>query len=466
MNTKIATFIRQFDAGEMLTNPQREAIEAGVTSVPLPTMSQLLKVKMRCDSLRDGLQGTYLSPSEKSQIKFIRLQHALGIEAVTVGIYSSLSLDNLSTQDKRTLRILRYMREEQPDLAPVIVVRAVDADLDFFKMCLEQHPQTIALVFQGNSPLRRFVQAWGESSDVLKNLERRVKQVREMGARVMSFTEDGARTPNTEMKEYVKRMLEADVTWVGIADTVGDFKPVGAYHKLTLLQTYIKEYGGTQGTVYHAHNDNNTAVQSSLAAIAAGAEWVDVVVNGVGERAGNTDQFHLINAIVALLRDYGSSDERYDRRDFWRIAKQYEKMTGVPIPAHAPLTGERAFTTSSGVHADAQLKIERELFAMQKSGASKADLWEYRKRMETVYSSISPSEFGRRVDVRLSPMSGTANVILVLYYLNLISQEHMATLTKDHPMVLDFLQYAKQAGKELSNEEVTRRFNDEHWRLM
>jgi isopropylmalate/homocitrate/citramalate synthase len=466
MNSHITTFCHTFDTGLMLSNPQRDAIKEGITSVPIPTKSQLLQVNIRCDSLRDGLQGTYLSPSEKSQIKFIRLQQRLGINAVTVGIYSSMRLKDLSTQDKRTLRILEYMENEHPQLDPVMVVRATEVDIEFLKLCLDKNPRTIALVFQGNSPLRRFVQAWGDSSDVLKNLSQRVRQARAAGARVMSFTEDGARTPNDDVKEYVLRMLESDVTWIGIADTVGDFKPVGAYYKVSLIKQFIHDAGKQNGIVYHAHNDSGTAVESSLAAIAAGAEWVDVVVNGVGERAGNTDQFQLLNAIVTLLRDYGAESERYDRSVFWRTAKLFEKITGVALPHHAPIVGERAFTTSSGVHADAQLKIERELYKHQLEGATKTELFEYRKRLETVYSSISPAEFKRRVDIRLSPMSGAANVILVLYYLGLITQKQMATLEKQHPVVVDFLTYAKQTGKELCDEEIKRRFNDENWRLM
>src|SRR3990167_9903582 len=69
------------------------------------------------------------------------------------------------------------------------------------------------------------------------------------------------------------------------------------------------------------------------------------------------------------------------------------------IPANAPVIGSDAHSTSSGVHADAILKAlnqgDHEL-------ASK------------VYSAYNPAIVGRKIDIRVGPMSGESNAIFVL----------------------------------------------------
>ena len=47
----------------------------------------------------------------------------------------------------------------------------------------------------------------------------------------------------------------------------------------------------------HCHNDLGLAVANSLAAINNGARQVEVTINGIGERAGNTSLEELVMAL-------------------------------------------------------------------------------------------------------------------------------------------------------------------------
>jgi D-citramalate synthase len=89
----------------------------------------------------------------------------------------------------------------------------------------------------------------------------------------------------------------------------------------------------------HCHNDYGLALANVCAALEAGAEFFDGVVNGLGERAGNTALDELVLSLEHL----------YDRRTgirmerFGELARLVEDMSGNPIPPTKPIVGGNAF---------------------------------------------------------------------------------------------------------------------------
>ena len=57
----------------------------------------------------------------------------------------------------------------------------------------------------------------------------------------------------------------------------------------------------------HCHNDLGMATANTLAAIAAGARQVEVTVNGIGERAGNTALEEVVMALATRGDQFGGA---------------------------------------------------------------------------------------------------------------------------------------------------------------
>jgi 2-isopropylmalate synthase len=109
----------------------------------------------------------------------------------------------------------------------------------------------------------------------------------------------------------------------------------------------------------HCHNDTETAVAASLAAIDAGARQVQGTLNGLGERCGNANLVSLIPTLL-LKEPYAS---RYETgvtpealAGLTRVSRMLDDILNrVPVRG-AAYVGASAFAHKAGLHASAILK--------------------------------------------------------------------------------------------------------------
>ncbi len=96
-------------------------------------------------------------------------------------------------------------------------------------------------------------------------------------------------------------MISEGATIINLPDTVGYALPEEYGN---LFRRVRNEARGAKAVQFsaHCHNDLGLAVANSLAAIQAGADQVEVTVNGVGERTGNCALEELVMAIKNPLR--------------------------------------------------------------------------------------------------------------------------------------------------------------------
>ena len=85
-------------------------------------------------------------------------------------------------------------------------------------------------------------------------------------------------------------------------------------------------------------------VLAQIAAVQAGATWVQGTVNGMGERAGNAD---LVEVALALEALYGIPT-RLRVEQSRSLAHLVQELAGTALPAWKPVTGENLFVRESG----------------------------------------------------------------------------------------------------------------------
>jgi homocitrate synthase NifV len=86
---------------------------------------------------------------------------------------------------------------------------------------------------------------------------------------------------------------------------------------------------------FHGHNDLGMATANSLAAVQAGADGLDVTVNGLGDRAGNAALEQIV--AVLLLKDYFTGVALEEIKE---LCATVARESGVGIPKLAPVVGE------------------------------------------------------------------------------------------------------------------------------
>ena len=430
----------------------RLALEENST-VKFPSVEQAREVILRSECLRDA-EGSLLSwPTLSERMDHILGLRDLGVGQVTLGIYSSLP-GELSESNREALELLEWMDWKTPELDPVILARATRDDLDYLVGALGYNPRLVGIIFQDLSEVRRIVEGWGSLEKVLAGLVDKIRLAKTRGLRVMAFTENLSITRPEDVSGYVEAVCEAGADWVGIADTAGRLFPQGAAYLTGYVKERIEEYKARSGekkevgVVFHGHDDLGRAVDNSLAALASGASVVDVVTNGLGERVGNTNLIEFVGNLEYYLRMSGET--RFDLTQLPRLAGRYEQMTGTPFGQQQPLVGEGVFSTAFGIHGNYFLKVEILALNMREAGMTEEPVNKFLHEAWRVYSAGSPADLGRRPDIRVSHVSGAANVILRLRQLGAI--DDVRKVAKDDPRVVEILHRAKEGWGGLADE--------------
>jgi isopropylmalate/homocitrate/citramalate synthase len=99
--------------------------------------------------------------------------------------------------------------------------------------------------------------------------------------------------------------------------------------------------------VVHFHNDLGLGAWNTVVALGSGAEVFTTSVNGIGERAGNAPMHQVLLQLRYLfgIEIPGFSYERL--RD---LARQMERVSGIPVQATEPGIGLNVFSHESGIH--------------------------------------------------------------------------------------------------------------------
>ncbi|MDF1866768.1 MAG: alpha-isopropylmalate synthase regulatory domain-containing protein, partial [Saprospiraceae bacterium] len=104
----------------------------------------------------------------------------------------------------------------------------------------------------------------------------------------------------------------------------------------------------------HCHNDLGMATANTIAGIANGARQVEVTINGIGERAGNTS----LEEVAMVLKTHKSLDlySNINTKKIYPLSLLVSKMMRMPVQPNKAVVGRNAFAHSSGIHQDGILK--------------------------------------------------------------------------------------------------------------
>src|SRR5258708_13745283 len=104
------------------------------------------------------------------------------------------------------------------------------------------------------------------------------------------------------------------------------------------------------------HNDLGMATANTLAAIKAGARQVEVTINGLGERAGNTAMEEVVMALRTRPDVFGNVSTRINTQEFLAASRLVSRLTGIPVQPHKATWAANAFCNESSIHHACLLK--------------------------------------------------------------------------------------------------------------
>jgi isopropylmalate/homocitrate/citramalate synthase len=278
-------------------------------------------------TLRDGEQtvGVVLTPEEK--LELARGLDQLGIERIEAGF------PRVSEDDRRAVELIR-----DAGLSAEVwgFSRAVEADVK----ALVELGVGASVIESPISDLK--LEALGVDREAM--LERIVYAIAfavEQGITVAFFGVDGTRADPGYFETVYKTAVEAGAQEVVVVDTLGIATPEAVGELVGRTREWL---GAGCPIHFHGHNDFGLATAAALAAVRAGANWIQGTVNGMGERAGNAN---LPEVALALRGLYGvETGLRLDRvRAF---SERLRMLSGYELEPYKPLVGKNLFRRESG----------------------------------------------------------------------------------------------------------------------
>ena len=278
-------------------------------------------------TLRDGEQtiGVVWTPEQKLEIA--RALDAAGVDRIEAGF------PRVSDDDYRAVSLIAGagLRAEVWGFS-----RAVQADVD----CLVELGVTASVI---ESPISDGkLEALGvDRGTMLGRIRNAVRGATESGIRVAFFGVDSSRADLDFFDRAYDAALEAGAAELVVVDTLGIATPEAAAF---LVSRLIDGAGADVPVHWHGHDDFGLATAAAIAAVQAGATWVQGTINGMGERAGNADLAEVALALEAL---YGIPT-RFDLTQARSLSKLIAETAATPLPPWKAVTGEALFTRESG----------------------------------------------------------------------------------------------------------------------
>jgi isopropylmalate/homocitrate/citramalate synthase len=162
----------------------------------------------------------------------------------------------------------------------------------------------------------------------------------EHGIHAAFFGVDSTRADPEFYRRVYESAVEAGAQEVVVVDTLGIATP----EAVTNLVLATGQYVDGAPVHFHGHNDFGLATANAVAAVRAGATWVQGTINGMGERAGNANLGEVALTLRAL---YGvKTNLRLER--IREVSQRVQELSGYELEPWKPVTGDTLFRRESG----------------------------------------------------------------------------------------------------------------------
>ena len=296
-------------------------------------------------TLRDGEQSPGASMNKAEKLRIATQLEKLGVNVIEAGFPAASEGDFEAVQAiAQTLKISQV----------AALCRASEADIirgwDAIKDAVNPRIHT----FIATSDLHMTYKLAMEPSQVLEQAVKSVRLAASYTDNVEFSAEDGSRSDPAFLCKVFEAAIDAGATTINLPDTVGYAIP----EEFGELVKYVMKNTPNMNKAVlsvHCHNDLGLATSNTLAAIKAGARQVEVTINGIGERAGNTSLEEVVMSLHTRPNFFPQTTS-IDTRRIYPTSRLVSMITGILIQPNRAIVGANAFAHEAGIHQDGVLK--------------------------------------------------------------------------------------------------------------
>ncbi len=299
-------------------------------------------------TLRDGEQvpGCQLNTIEK--IEVARQLEQLGVDVIEAGFPASSPGDFNSV-----VEISKAVT--WPTICAL--TRAVESDIDAAAQALQYARYKRIHTGIGTSDEHIRYKFNSTREEIIERAVAAVKYAAKQKVDEVEFyAEDAGRTDNDYLARVTDAVIKAGATIINIPDTTGYCLPNEYGDKIKYLMEHVDGLANGKAILStHCHNDLGMATANTMSGVLNGARQVEVTINGVGERAGNTS----LEEIAMILKCHKATiplDFNIKTQRIFPTSRLVSSLMNMPVQANKAIVGRNAFAHSSGIHQDGVLK--------------------------------------------------------------------------------------------------------------
>ena len=302
------------------------------------------KIHVFDTTLRDGEQVPGCQLNTKEKVEIAKDLESLGVDVIEAGFPVSSPGDFNSVSE-----ISKNVKES------IIcgLSRAIVMDIDTAAMALKEAKRKRLHTGIGASDMHIKYKFNSTREKILTQAVSAVKYARKYFNDIEFYAEDAGRADQDYLAKMVEEVIKAGANVINIPDTTGYTLPDEYGAKINFLMNRVPNIDKAIISV-HCHNDLGLATANTLAGIQNGARQIEVTINGIGERAGNTALEEI--AMILKAHPYLNLNTNIDSLKILSLSKKVSKMMNMPIQRNKAIVGGNAFSHSSGIHQDGFLK--------------------------------------------------------------------------------------------------------------
>jgi 2-isopropylmalate synthase len=312
-------------------------------------------------TLRDGEQSPGATLNTQEKLDIAQQLARLGVDIMEAGFPAASpgDLEAVKMIANSVGRRARVARNGKITAPPIIagLARANKNDIDKAWEAVQGAVRPRIHTFLATSDIHMEHKLRMSRDDVLETVGDMVQYASSLCADVEFSPEDAGRSDPDFLVKVLEVAIQAGATTLNIPDTVGYTTPeeYGA-----LIKHLRENTPGGKDVIFslHCHNDLGLATANTLAGVKAGARQMEVTINGIGERAGNTSLEETVMALYTRKPVF-DLETNIVTTEIHRASDMVSRYTGIVIQPNKAIVGANAFAHEAGIHQDGMLKHKR-----------------------------------------------------------------------------------------------------------
>ncbi|GIV67821.1 2-isopropylmalate synthase [Caldilinea sp.] len=312
-------------------------------------------------TLRDGEQSPGATLNTQEKLEIAHQLARLGVDIIEAG-FPAASPGDLEAVKRIAETVGRKPRRGKNGeiVAPPVIAglaRANKSDIDKAWEAVRGAVRPRIHTFLATSDIHMQYKLRMTRDEVLETVGDMVAYARSLCQDVEFSPEDGGRSDPEFLVKVLEVAIKAGATTLNIPDTVGYTTP----EEYGALIKYLRENTpGGKEVIFscHCHNDLGLATANTLAGVRNGARQIEVTINGIGERAGNTSLEETVMAMYVRPQVFGLTTNIITQ-EIHRTSDMVSRYTGMVIQPNKAIVGANAFAHEAGIHQDGMLKHKR-----------------------------------------------------------------------------------------------------------